>query len=383
MSPEEHEMEPFVFDVGNGDLVSGLKSFPLKLEDTTRSSKGTPLIICLHGSSYSAKYFDAHPNYSIRNVSLQLTIPVIALNRPGYKQTPELGKTSNTGSDTHLQNEALWLHRLVLPTIWRAYGPPLGATSIILLGHGIGGAVSLITSSLSCTDPPEERNYPLSGLILTGLGSRQVLEPNDETLFRSSQESFDFSSFSSSSSPPPSSNEKEPLYEHWEPGNKTKLMLNSALNQSPLETIKAHSKISSRGLTSETHDFSSPSNFPRYWRSMAAQINIPVMYFLADMDLLWDATSEKITDFASAFLSSPRVESGVLRGAGHCIELSWLGPCWYTRCAGFAMCCAVEKVTLDGYKGQGGFPVPPEERTSLSTIVERDSEALKEQVAGV
>lgn len=364
MSPEPHAMEPFVFDVGNGDLVSGLKSFPLKLEDTKRSSKGTPLIICLHGSSYSAKYFDAHANYSMRNISTQLTIPVIALNRPGYKQTPELGRTSNTGSDTHLQNEALWLHRLVLPTIWRAYGPPLGATSIILMGHGIGGAVALITSSLSCTDSPSERAYPLAGLILTGMGTRQVMELNDDTIKREG----------------PFDENGEPLYQHWNMGNKTKLMLNSALGHSPIETIKAHEAISCPGLTSESLDFNHPDNYPRYWRSMAAQIDVPVMYFLADMDLLWDASMERISDFTSAFLSAPRVESGILRGAGHCIELSWLGPCWYLRCAGFATCCAVEKVTLDGFK-DGSF-TPPEERTSLSTVVERDSESLRSAGSG-
>ncbi|KAF2209945.1 hypothetical protein CERZMDRAFT_46366 [Cercospora zeae-maydis SCOH1-5] len=349
-------MEPFVVDVGNGDLVSGLKSFPLKPEDVNRSSHGTPLIICLHGSSYCAKYFDAHQHYSIRNISEQLSIPVIALNRPGYKQTPQLGKTENTGSDTHLQNEALWLHRLVLPAVWRAFGPPFGATSIVLMGHGIGGAVALIASSLSCTDPPAERTYPLGGLILTGMGTRQAMELNEDAM----------------RSEPPSDENREPIYQHWNMGPKTKLMLNSALGHSPLETIKAHEAISCPALHSEHLDFNDPDNYPRYWRSMAAQINVPVMYFLADMDLLWDSSVERIGDFTSAFLSAPRVESGILRGAGHCIELSWLGPCWYLRCAGFATCCAVEKVTLDGF--QNGSFVPPAERTSLSTVMERASE---------
>jgi pimeloyl-ACP methyl ester carboxylesterase len=349
-------MEPFVFDVGDGGLVSGLKSFPLQPVGSKRVSKGTPLIICLHGESYCAKYYDAHKDYSIHHIANLLHLPVIAINRPGYKQTPELGKTTSTGSDTHLQNEAIWLHRLVLPTIWRAYGPSLGATSMILIGNSVGGGVALITAALNSSDPPEERGYPLSGLILSGLGSSVSMELNADALIPDG----------------PLDEDGQAKYWIWNLGPKTRLMMNSELGQSPLETIKAHESICCPGLNTENLDFRCPDNFPRYWRRAAAEVSIPVMYYMGDDDMLWDTSPERLQDFSSAFMSSPRVETGTFRGAGHCIELSWLGPSWYVKCAGFALECAVEHELLHAWQ-EGRFSLP----SHLSTVDERESEVSR------
>lgn len=323
---------------GSAGLVSGLKYFPLRPGTPTSvvpdAAKGSPLIICLHGASYCAAYFDIHEKNSIHGVATHLGLPVLALNRPGHGNTPQLPKAANTGTDTHLQREARWLHKFVLPMLWRAYGPPMGATSVVLMGQEMGAAVALLTASRHSTQRDSgddvDMEYPLCGLIISGLGTNVTLKPGPSAL--KTEEPFD--------------KDGEPILWHWDLEAKAKLMLNSAMGMSSPDTLQAHASICTPSLHSGALDFNSPDNFPRYWRSLASEISVPVMYHLGAFDLLWEASPQRIEEFTAAFVKSPRVESGVLRGAGHCIELSWLGPSWYVKCAGFAMGCAVEHEIL-------------------------------------
>ena len=64
------------------------------------------------------------------------------------------------------------------------------------------------------------------------------------------------------------------------------------------------------------------------------------MYGMAEHDALWKTTVENVEDFARAFTSSKQVERAILFEAPHCMELSFWGPAWITKCLGFAMECA-------------------------------------------
>lgn len=80
-----------------------------------------------------------------------------------------------------------------------------------------------------------------------------------------------------------------------------------------------------------------------YWTKYAAEISVPVMYGLAEVDNLWSASEQSVRNFAAAFQKSPRVESGIILGSAHCSELCKVSRGWYTRAFGFAMECAVAK----------------------------------------
>jgi len=134
--------------------------------------KGLPLVEAVHGSSYSSRYFDACPENSIQRISQPLSIPVAAIDRPGYKSTTALPDPTNVGNDSHFQNEAKWLHNIALPALWREYGVPSRATSISLLAHSIGSAACIIVAALHAQDSTNDRPaYPLSSFVMTGLGS--------------------------------------------------------------------------------------------------------------------------------------------------------------------------------------------------------------------
>ena len=80
-----------------------------------------------------------------------------------------------------------------------------------------------------------------------------------------------------------------------------------------------------------------------YWENYAAKVTVPVMYALAEADVLWTVSEQHMRDFAAAFKKSPRIESGIVLGTPHCSELSRLGQGWYARAFGFALECAVAK----------------------------------------
>jgi hypothetical protein len=78
-----------------------------------------------------------------------------------------------------------------------------------------------------------------------------------------------------------------------------------------------------------------------YWQEYAVKVNVPVMYALAEKDWLWTVSEQHVRDFAGAFRGSPRVESGLVLGTAHCMELSRVGRGWYARAFGFSLECAV------------------------------------------
>ena len=63
--------------------VSGLR------RDVQWDSDGTPLVMAVHGGSYTSAYFDL-PGHSLLDRAAVNRIPIIALDRPGYGSTPIL-----------------------------------------------------------------------------------------------------------------------------------------------------------------------------------------------------------------------------------------------------------------------------------------------------
>ncbi|KAJ5092600.1 hypothetical protein NUU61_007470 [Penicillium alfredii] len=84
-------MQPFKINLSDGATITGLLSLP----PIDAQARFVPLVVCLHGGSYDAEYFDATPESSIARVSDALHIPVIAINRPGYCETTPLAASSN------------------------------------------------------------------------------------------------------------------------------------------------------------------------------------------------------------------------------------------------------------------------------------------------
>lgn len=79
--------------------------------------------------------------------------------------------------------------------------------------------------------------------------------------------------------------------------------------------------------------------FPR-WKEWAARVELPVMVGLASDDLGWEGTEEHLRELSGAFTGSERVDSTIVKGAPHNMEMSYWARGWYARCFGFALECA-------------------------------------------
>ena len=115
---------------------------------------GFPLIICVHGGSYTSEYFDI-PGYSLLARAAQMGLPTIAIDRPGYGQS-----TAFEPSTASIKANANRLESGI-GEIWHQYN--YGANGIFVIGHSIGAAVVL---SMAADNP----SWPLLGIAVSGIG---------------------------------------------------------------------------------------------------------------------------------------------------------------------------------------------------------------------
>jgi pimeloyl-ACP methyl ester carboxylesterase len=115
-----------------------------------------PLLIAIHGGTYTSAYFDL-PGYSLLARAAALGVPALALDRPGYGESPSLPLDHSSIQD---QADALIV---ALEDAWRQYGAT--TRGIVLVGHSIGGAIAISIAACSKT-------LPLIGLAVSGVGLR-------------------------------------------------------------------------------------------------------------------------------------------------------------------------------------------------------------------
>ncbi|KAI4144449.1 MAG: hypothetical protein L6R39_004175 [Caloplaca ligustica] len=302
-------MDPFSLPLSNSALVTGLRTPPL----SSPPPKGTPLVVAIHGGSYSAHYFDAAPSNSALPISNFLCVPCVAINRPGYLDCSTL-HTPLPEDSTYCQEEGKHLHQEILPSIWRAYSEAYSVSSIVVLAHSLSVPMAVVAAALHAQQ--EDKAYPLAGVILHGFGTR---------LNTASMDSIH--PFIDPSSP------RIALPVRL----KDELMLCGLADQDVLEQ--------SEGLNTSVGlpEFADGGgSWLTYWREKYAQfVKSPVLYSLAGEDKLWIATVETVDEFAGAFTSSVGVERGLVVGAPHCMELGRAGSVWYARCFGWALECGV------------------------------------------
>ena len=306
-------MSTFTVTLPDGKSLTGKTYFPPRVPSSCISA--IPLIVAVHGGSYTSDYFDADENHTIRHISQATGIPVIAINRPGYSGTSPLPETPAKSSFIKEQGENL--HRSVLPFLWREYASRLGVSSIFLYAHSIGGAISVVAASLHGSEHASSL-YPLCGISISGVGSNVKTLPMVEF-------------------------EKDPkelagISIRFPNDQKNMLMLGPTKLYDP--TILEQTERLQHEITiEELHDIN--ILWRSYWRQYAAEVVVSVLYTLGEYDELWNKSDQDVKDFAEGFVKAPTVESRKLLSAPHCIELSLQATGLTLRTFGFAIECAV------------------------------------------
>ena len=316
--PRSDTMLPFALALPDNGTVEGRASIPKTESNKTR--KFVPLIVCLHGGSYDAKYFDANEDYSIATVANFLNIPVISINRPGYggstlppKPTAGFGQAVPAG-----QSQGKYLNSVVLPALWKEFGSE--TTGIVLLSHSIGSMVATVTAgSYQGTE-----GYPLVGLITSGIGIEAVEEFRQDMIHLI---------------------EVYPDSINLDCAMKDVMMLNfPAQSLVDPEMCLYTTQLNNPLPSDELHDIN--ITWVTYMHKYMEQIKVPVMYGIGEFDALWKSRKDLVERYRLSFTSSPRVDGCVVPMAPHCIEISHQSRSWLTRCCGFAIECTVRSGLL-------------------------------------
>ncbi|KAJ3536377.1 hypothetical protein NM208_g6746 [Fusarium decemcellulare] len=300
-------MEAFTLTLADNSVISGIHNIP---PPKSSRPKYCPLVIGLHGGCYTSQYFDVTPDYSASLTSNSLSVPFVAIDRPGYKDSTPVTPISEGSSFP--QEWGTKLHETILPALWTKYGVPNACTCIVLHCHSLGANGAFVAASLHAVS--EGVKYPLGGIVVSGFGS--ILK--------------DTGGHAAPPDPPPS-HINIPI----QVKDSTLLLPGTADEQ-----VYAQSERLDHALPFPEIAALRQSWLSTWKEKWGTNITAPVMIGLAERDHYWDATDEHLKDFAGGFPKSSRVDTSIIRAAPHNIELSYWGPGWYARSFGFAVECA-------------------------------------------
>ena len=303
-------MEPFKLFLPNGAIISGRYNFPPRY---SKSAQIRPLIVCIPGGSYDSRYFDVQGAQSIFNLSSCLQIPVIAIDRPGYGESTPAPDFGN--APTYAQAQGIYLNSVVFPLLWQTFADSAEASAIVLLSHSIGAMIATIAAG-SYTGLED---YPLAGIITSGIGSELVEGPR-QGMLRLLDEPAEFVQFEAT------------------PKDATMLQL-PHMNLAPMEIRQFTEQLNQPVPQGELRDIN--TTWLGYWKDYSTNVKVPLLYGLGEFDSLWTCSAETLAVYKAAFPESPKVTCEIIPMAPHCMELSFQSQTWYMKCFAFAIECIV------------------------------------------
>lgn len=288
----ERDSKPFVETVG-GWRISGRRRAPGR-----PAAPDVPLIVALHGGSYTSAYFDL-PGFSLLDRAAAAGIPIVALDRPCYGATTPL----DPGTET-IRNSAERLDAIIAALV--AQSPGAGR-KVVLVGHSIGAAIAF---AIAARRPA----WPLAGVAASGM----CLD-----------------------SPPEAG-------AAWADLPQTTMVelpaaLKDAVMFGPVGTFAAP-------MPGLSHEANAPVpraeliDIAMHWPAIAAPIlgnvRVPVHYRLGEHDRLWMTSEDAVARFAAALSQAPTVDAGLLPDTGHCIDFHHAGGALQNDQIAFARRCA-------------------------------------------
>ncbi|EFX05904.1 hypothetical protein CMQ_3973 [Grosmannia clavigera kw1407] len=315
-------MKSFKITLLDGTVISGLHTVHGPPAQWACPPKYRPLVVGLHGGSYSSSYFDATPTCTAQTLSSALDVPFVAIDRPGYGETTPVTPVPE-GSDFSAEWGTL-LHRVILPALWLEFGLPNGCKGIVLHCHSFGVTGAIVAAALHALDATQAAaspaNYRLAGLVLSGFGTQ--LKPTG--------------GHPTQPDPPPS-HIRIPVAVK----DSTLLLPGTAADEVYAQADRLDHPMPLPEIASLRHPWLDT------WRERwGVHVTVPILLALAGRDHYWHATAEHLDEFAAAFPKSTRIDTSILAAAPHNIELSYWGPGWYAHSFGFAIEC-VTSLMLD------------------------------------
>lgn len=258
-----------------------------------------PLIIALHGGTYTSAYFDIAGHSLLQRAAL-LDIPVIAIDRPGYGTSTALAPADST-----IERNAAVLDALI-GEIWAASGQ--GAAGVVLIGHSIGGAVA---TAIAARQP----SWPLLGLAVSGC----LLEvPSESKAAWAGLPDIAFIDL------PHVLKDGVMFGPGWTHGA-----------HAPEASHAAHAPVPRAELIDIT------TTWPARVRAEAARVAVPVHARQGEFDALWISDNGQASAFGAAFTGAPSVDAQLFPKTGHCIDFHHSGAAFQLEQLAFALRCSL------------------------------------------
>jgi pimeloyl-ACP methyl ester carboxylesterase len=259
-----------------------------------------PLLVALHGGTYTSAYFGVAggPLGSFLDVASRNGFDTLAIDRPGYGGSDPL---PDDGNDFPRQAE-------ILDAVIRERVLELGARSVVLVGHSIGGMIAL---EIAARRPV----WPLVGVSATGMGSRIPPGGAAENL----------------ASLPLSGVVDLPVAER------------DGVMFGPAESFTEGAREAVRASYAPV-PFVELQRAPVWAKQrlaeVAGRVAVPVQNVLAEHDALWDTSAEARAAFESHFAGGAGATSTLALGVGHSIDHHRLGATLHLQQLAFAFTCA-------------------------------------------
>lgn len=280
-----------------GLTVTGRRNTPR----TPAAAARMPLIIAIHGGTYTSEYFDIE-GYSLLERAAALGVPVIAVDRPGYA-----GSDHVEPGDSIILANAKALDQ-VIGELWQQHGA--GHPGVFLIGHSIGGAV---TTAIAAGQP----SWPLLGIAVSGCllrvpdGPRAAFDALPDLLM------IDL------------------------PGPmKDSVMFGPAWTHDAAMPELSHSADTSVPRA-ELIDIN--NTWIARVRDVNAQVTVPVHARQGEFDALWITDAGQAADYAASFTAAPVVDGRLILRAGHCVDFHHAGAALQLSQLAFALECGAAR----------------------------------------
>jgi pimeloyl-ACP methyl ester carboxylesterase len=258
---------------------------------------GGPLLVALHGGSYTSRYFDV-PGHSLLERAAANNIAAVALDRPGYANSAALPP------EEHTFDRSAGILSTAIGRLWDDYGPP--HDGVVLVGHSIGAAISV---HLAAKQP----EWPLLGIALSGIHDVAPAQVRNAWDAMPAGQPVTFT---------PEQRRTFFYGPDWtiEPD----IVQRAEISAAPVPLSELLEVV---------------GRWPEEAAGLAARVTVPVHYLAFEFERLWTIDAATVRDFAAHFTASPLVASELMPGIGHDADHHRNSQAFHLRQFAFALDC--------------------------------------------